>query len=626
MDRTIDRPEYDGQFMFPEAGHILEEIESRSRMDAYAEACKDTLAPGAPFENPNQECLNLASRKKGQGGATHRPPPPVAWILGPCLGRPSTRRPGFAAPFMDIAGASDEHAAAMMQYVYRHRGRRMGMSSRDFAWQAEITVARSLGYGFFDTERALQDPPKISDIAARAILGDEETTARRRYVALLCTADRMNKMGITMSGPEIANLLRGVATSTAWAVVKWAEKRGLTFRMHRYKPSKSPDGPPVKYSANWYGIGPGLLRHRDVYLGQKQIDLVGETTPGLAADALAGVRTERRKHRGRHTRMRSQIATRRRGAATGFAAGEFHDRPETPRGAAMPSRSELAGLILEGETKRDVVRAKIAASDGDRDSEIAAQARAMVAGEVSAPDFDAIQAADVESRAEAVAAVQEIGGLDAIEHRAEVEAAIVWLAWKATESTEGGATTGADASPPVDASPSARVVGPVRRREPIRDTIRSRDGAVPEENLGKTRTNERRRTGPTTRADGEASTGGEASAPPFVTPSATPHDTTSGSDGPDTRKPPPSHTRPETRPQEPDRPPPVAAGRIPEGNRPIRKPKRDRGNVGDASAGALETAIAGMQNRELAALIGQSLSIEKKSRFGEPIGAPGRRT
>ena len=605
MDRTIDRPEYSGQFLIGEATDVLADALSRARIDANVEAQIDTLAEAPPLEDPNQQCLDLSQRARRRGGKTKRPPPPADWIIAPCDGRPTIRRPGFPSPFLDIAAAPDSRAAEMLGHVYTHRGRRMGLSARDYAWQAEVTQARSLTYGFFDSQRSLERPPSISDIAAAGILGNQETPARRRFIALLCTADRMRKLGFTASGPELANLCRCVV-STAWAVVAWAEKRGIVFRMHRWKPGRDPNGAPVENSSNWYGIGPGLLRFRDLYLGQAELAIGGETIPGMAADALAAVRTGRRKHRARHTRTRRRIGERRRGQATGFAAGQFHDRPEQRPGAAMPPMAEFAGLILEGETPRDHARAKLAASDADRDSEIANQARAMLAGESSAPNFDAIQAADIESRADAVAAIQDVGGLEAIEPSAEAEAAIVWLAWQATRATETG--TGAEARPvaPDRDSVSRGVLGAVPQREPPRDTIRSADG-TPERNTGMERTGERRGTGPKTPRETESRSGatGRASAP--VSASATPHDTTSGANGPDTRKPPPSHARPETRPQEPDRPPPVAAGRIPQGNRPIRKPKRDRGNVGDASAGALETAIAAMANRELADLIGASI-------------------
>lgn len=645
-----DLPEYLSQILLEDATSILEDALSRARLDAEREASIDTLAPAPPLENPNQQCLDLAQRTHERGGKTKRPPPPVEWMLGPVKGRQSARRPSFATPFVDIAAASDEQVADMMHHIYVHRGRRMGMSKRDYAWQAELTQARSLTYGFYDSQRSLERPSTITDTFAAAILGDEETPARRRLIAMVATADRMEKFGITMAGPEFGGLMR-VATSTAWGVIAWAEKRGIIFRMHRWKPSKSKKGSPVKHAANWYGIGPEMLRHRDLYLGQAELDLQGEEiTPGLAAEALGAVRIDRRRHRARHRRTRRAIGVRARARARARGKMVSAETPAPNAGTAMPSMHEFAELVVEGEMVRDEVRAKVRRSDEAREGELSRQAKAMVEGTASVPDFDALDFANAAERAEAVEAVQDIGGLEALEPSDEAESALVWLAADGLADQPGhpnhgqalamvASSTliqGPDGHPMevhVDCAAEVETAVSTEREKGVddglsasdvalacggseepseesrapRDTIRLPDGTVPVKLTGINWKGSRSSRNSTDPPQPEAPS--KANSPPVSSSQrvATPPPGAVASLDPPPLDQAPKHARASRGPPSPDPSLPGAAGRIPKGKRVERPPPRKLGGISLAASSAVQSDLASMKNRDLADIIARAL-------------------
>ena len=87
----------------------------------------------------------IGPKRQGQGRHEH-PPPSLDELL--LALRPSGTQKRFPAED-GRPEATDNEAAQMIGWIYRHRGRNGGLTENDLAWQREWTEARALSAGFF---------------------------------------------------------------------------------------------------------------------------------------------------------------------------------------------------------------------------------------------------------------------------------------------------------------------------------------------------------------------------------------------------------------------------------------------------------------------------------------------
>lgn len=190
-----------------------------------------------------------AQGRPQRGGRIDRKPPELSLLAG-CAAPHRTR--------LELeTGWEDATSAALAQRVIwavNHRGRPGGMRPEDYAAQRELTVARSLTWGFFKGCVELPGAP----IAWQQRFGGAAVV-----LGFLLWARRLGRDGITASGPQWASILpgrtpgKGCALSTVWAHMQALERAGYLIRLRRYKPGRG--GNPVALTANWYALGPRAL-------------------------------------------------------------------------------------------------------------------------------------------------------------------------------------------------------------------------------------------------------------------------------------------------------------------------------------------------------------------------------
>lgn len=231
----------ENQTIFDLSVDELERLWSRTRDDLRTEldADRDLARPRPQLDLPYPE-----REREGPGGRTHREPPQLELLVA-CTPRQRTRCEEIKTEGFE--SASPEELAQRLHWLFTHRGRPKGLSPLDYGAQRELTVARSLTWGFFTKSRETPGFP----VQWRARFGDAAA-----ILGLLLWARRLGRSGVTLSGPQGCSVLDcGIATW--WRYLKTLEKSGYLIRLRRWKPGKG--GRPVASAANWYGFGPRAL-------------------------------------------------------------------------------------------------------------------------------------------------------------------------------------------------------------------------------------------------------------------------------------------------------------------------------------------------------------------------------
>ena len=270
---------------------------------AHAEAVDDEPEPVPPTEHEeiDADLAELAQGKlfdaegrprRGPGGRHDYTFPDTVTLLANAVRWRSRRG--------DVQGKPTAHPAALvegLEHLCMNRRNRK-LSDNDLAVQAEWTEARAVGEGLlYKLDWHL--PGKWWYLG-----GSRAASLRRQILAVLMFAYAKRWCGFTLSAAA-AERIFGCSASSWWEAVKWLEVKGYLVRMRRYANGKVR---PRDLSANWYGLGPELLKHAPAFLadfGEK------DDADPIAVAAAADRHRKARRDRGRDRRV-ARSNTRRR--------------------------------------------------------------------------------------------------------------------------------------------------------------------------------------------------------------------------------------------------------------------------------------------------------------------------
>jgi hypothetical protein len=232
--------------------------------------------------------------KRGPGGK-HDYTFPDRMVLLANLRRVTQRRD-------DVDGVPGRPLATVVEtlrHIAKNRKRRK-LSALDLAIQAEWTEARAMGEGLvYKIAKCLHLPG-----VWWYLCGGRRSQLRQQIVALLMYAHAKRWLGFTLSAAAAERCLE-CSASAWWEAVRWLEAKGLLVRMRRYANGKVR---PRDLAANWYGLGPELLKHAGAFLAH--FDEREESPPADVAAAEDRYRRQRRD-RGRDRRRQRDDVRRR---------------------------------------------------------------------------------------------------------------------------------------------------------------------------------------------------------------------------------------------------------------------------------------------------------------------------